>query len=126
MSLGPRNPWKVAKRGASIEPYLYYAKQGLATDVGNKAVFLWEKFPKFVLGFLVVSTLASFKVFEPSQLTSLANLSRWAFLLTFAGVGLNTNFREMSEQGIKPFIVGVVGEIMIAIVTLGMVVLFTS
>jgi len=101
---------------------LYYARQGLAKEIDNKAVFLWEKFPKFVLGFLVVSMLASAKTFDSTQLASLANLSRWAFLLTFAGVGLNTNFRGMLSQGAWPFVVGIVGEVIIAVVTLGLVI----
>lgn len=100
---------------------IYYAKLGMAKEVTNKGAFLWEKFPKFVLGFLVVSTLASMQVFDAGQLKSLANLSRWAFLLTFAGVGLNTNFRALLRQGPGPFIVGFIGELFIAAVTLGLV-----
>jgi uncharacterized membrane protein YadS len=42
-------------------------------------------------------------------------------LLTFAGVGLRTNLRELSKQGARPFIVGAVGEIVIALITLGLV-----
>jgi hypothetical protein len=60
--------------------------------------------------------------FNAGQIVALANLSRWAFLLTFAGVGLRTNFREMSKQGLRPFIVGALGEILIAGLTLGLVV----
>lgn len=101
---------------------LYYARQGLAKEIDNKAAFLWEKFPKFVLGFMVVSLLASVRVFDAEQLKSLANLSRWAFLLTFAGVGLNTNFRSLLKQGAGPFIVGTLGEVFIAVVTLGLVI----
>jgi len=56
-----------------------------------------------------------------SQLTSLANLSRWAFLLTFAGVGLRTSLRDLGKQGWRPFAVGAIGEIFIAILTLGLV-----
>jgi uncharacterized membrane protein YadS len=41
--------------------------------------------------------------------------------LTFAGVGLRTNFSEMRKQGLGPFAVGAIGEVVIAIVTLGMV-----
>jgi uncharacterized integral membrane protein (TIGR00698 family) len=99
----------------------YWAKQGLAKGIGNKTAFLWEKFPKFVLGFLAISLLASCKVFDKGQLVSLANLSRWAFLLAFAGVGLRTNFHELIKQGIRPFIVGALGEIVIAVLTLGLV-----
>lgn len=100
---------------------IYWAKRGQAEAVTNKARFLRAKFPKFVLGFLAISLLASFHFFTKDQLTSLANLSRWAFLLTFAGVGLRTNFRAMSRQGFRPFVVGALGEVLIAILTFGLV-----
>jgi uncharacterized integral membrane protein (TIGR00698 family) len=100
---------------------IYWAKRGQGTTVSNKALFLWKKFPKFVLGFLLISLLVSFHFFDKGEVTSLANLSRWAFLLTFAGVGLRTNFRDMSKQGLRPFIVGALGEVLIAALTLGLV-----
>jgi uncharacterized membrane protein YadS len=99
----------------------YWASQGQAQRVEGKAAFLWNKFPKFVLGFLLISMLATVGVFNQQQIGSLANLSRWAFLLTFAGVGLRTNFRELKLQGLRPFAVGAIGEAGIAAVTLGMV-----
>jgi uncharacterized integral membrane protein (TIGR00698 family) len=102
---------------------VYFASAGKARHVTNKAAFLWQKFPKFVLGFLVISLLASASFFTKPQLTGLANLSRWAFLLTFAGVGLRTNFREMRKQGLRPFVVGALGEVAIAAATLGFVLL---
>ena len=101
---------------------IYWASRGQATTVTNKAAFLWQKFPKFVLGFLLISILATYHFFTKDQTTALANLSRWAFLLTFAGVGLRTNFREMRKQGLRPFAVGAIGEVVIAIFTLGLVV----
>jgi uncharacterized integral membrane protein (TIGR00698 family) len=100
---------------------IYWASKGQATKVQNKAAFLWSKFPKFVLGFLVVSVIASIGLFSKPQLTAIGNLSRWAFLLTFAGVGLRTNLREMLKQGARPFLVGAIGEIAIAGLTLGLV-----
>jgi uncharacterized integral membrane protein (TIGR00698 family) len=101
---------------------IYWAKRGQASGVEKKASFLWQKFPKFVLGFLVVSVLVSAHTFTKTQVTALANLSRWAFLLTFAGVGLRTNIREMFKQGLRPFVAGAVGEVAIAVLTLGLVV----
>jgi uncharacterized integral membrane protein (TIGR00698 family) len=100
---------------------LYWASKGQAVGVQNKAAFLWNKFPKFVLGFLIVSLLATVGFFSNSGLLAVANLSRWAFLLTFAGVGLRTNFRELSKQGLRPLLVGVIGEVVIAVFTLGLV-----
>jgi uncharacterized integral membrane protein (TIGR00698 family) len=101
---------------------IYWATRGEAQTIDNKAAFLWNKFPKFVLGFIVVSLAATLGVFSKEQASDIANLSRWAFLLTFAGVGLSTDFREMRKQGLYPFIVGAAGEIGIAIVTLGIVI----
>jgi uncharacterized integral membrane protein (TIGR00698 family) len=100
---------------------LHWARKEGTEGVGNKAAFLWAKFPKFVLGFLVISAVATARVFSKDQLTSLANLSRWAFLLTFAGVGLRTNIAEMRKQGLRPFLVGALGEVAIAFLTLGLV-----
>jgi uncharacterized integral membrane protein (TIGR00698 family) len=100
---------------------IYWASKGQAAEVENKATFLWRKFPKFILGFLLISLLATIGFFSKPELLAVGNLSRWAFLLTFAGVGLRTNLRELSKQGARPFIVGAVGEIVIALITLGLV-----
>jgi uncharacterized integral membrane protein (TIGR00698 family) len=99
---------------------IYWARKAKHQAVGNKAAFLWQKFPKFVLGFLLISVLATVGVFSKPQLTDLANLSRWAFLLTFAGVGLQTNFAELRKQGLRPLAVGAIGEFAIAGITLAL------
>jgi uncharacterized integral membrane protein (TIGR00698 family) len=101
---------------------LYWVGQDQAREIANKGAFLWEKFPKFVLGFLVISAAATLGAFTTRQSADLANLSRWAFLFTFAGVGLRTNVRELAGQGWRPLVVGVVGEFAIAVLTLAMVV----
>ena len=100
---------------------VYWSSRGLAPDVEHKGVFLWRKFPKFILGFIALSILATSGFFTHTQLTSLTNLSRWAFLPAFAGVGLRTNLRDLGGQGWRPLIVGILGEIFIALVTLALV-----
>lgn len=101
---------------------VYFASREGRTVEGSRAGFVWKKFPKFVLGFLALSALASLEAFSKPQAKSIANLSRWAFLFTFAGVGLKTNFKELRRQGVRPLLVGAIGEIVIAILTLGLVV----
>ena len=68
--------------------------------------FLWKKFPKFVLGFLIVSILASMKVFSPWELKFLADFQRWMFALPSRELDSVPNFRTLLKQGSKPFIVG--------------------
>lgn len=100
---------------------VYWASQGQAHRIEHKALFLWQKFPKFILGFVAISLLATAGFFTKPQLTSLSNLSKWAFLPAFAGVGLRTHLRDLVNQGWRPILVGVIGEIFIALVTLGLV-----
>ena len=100
---------------------VYWASRGQAGVVDRKALFLWQKFPKFILGFIAISVLATVGFFSKSQLISLSNLSKWAFLPAFAGVGLRTQLRDLVHQGWRPIVVGVLGEIFIALVTLGLV-----
>jgi uncharacterized integral membrane protein (TIGR00698 family) len=100
---------------------IYWARKSQAKEIANKAAFVWQKFPKFVLGFLAISLLVTLGVFSKQQTNDLANLSRWAFLLTFAGVGLRTELREMRKQGLRPLVVGAIGEFAIAGITLAMI-----
>src|SRR6202451_4353799 len=50
---------------------IHWARKEGTQQVGNKAAFLWNKFPKFVLGFLLISAVATAHVFSKDQLTSL-------------------------------------------------------
>lgn len=100
---------------------VYWSSRGLAPDVKHKGLFLWQKFPKFILGFMAISVLATAGFFTKGQLTSLSNLANWAFLPAFAGVGLRTNLRDLTGQGWRPLIVGILGEVFIALVTLALV-----
>ncbi|MCL5046951.1 MAG: YeiH family protein [Actinobacteria bacterium] len=101
---------------------LVYARRGLTAQVQNKATFLWSRFPKFLLGFLAASILVSLGTFTPAQVKAIDALSKWAFLLTFAGVGLATQFSKM-RAGIKPFLVGLGVETAVTLVNLVMVML---
>jgi uncharacterized integral membrane protein (TIGR00698 family) len=100
---------------------VYWSSRGQAAVVEHKGLFLWQKFPKFILGFLAISVLATAGFFSKGQLVSLSNLSKWSFLPAFAGVGLRTNLRDLVGQGWRPLVVGILGEIFIALITLGLV-----
>ncbi len=108
---------------------LFWAARGRADQVAPgakaKAAFVWEKFPKFVLGFLAVSAIATAGWLSKGQAANLANVSKWAFLLTFAGVGLTTDIRQIARTGWRPLVVAIIGLTVVASVSLG-VVLLTS
>jgi uncharacterized integral membrane protein (TIGR00698 family) len=106
---------------------LYWAARGeadeLAPGAKAKAAFVWDKFPKFVLGFLAVSAVATAGWLSKGQLANVGNVSKWAFLLTFAGVGLSTDIRQIARTGWRPLVVAVIGLVVVAAVSLGLVLL---
>jgi len=109
---------------------LYWAARGQADEIAPgfkaKAAFVWEKFPKFVLGFLAVSAIATAHWLNKGQTANLANVSKWAFLLTFAGVGLTTDVRQIARTGWRPLVVAIIGLAVVASVSLGLVLLTTN
>ena len=66
---------------------------------------IWNRFPKFIIGFFVASLVASFIVLP---LTSGAEVKAingvldqyksWAFVLAFTSIGLDTNFKSLAKQ----------------------------
>ncbi|HCJ11067.1 MAG TPA: putative sulfate exporter family transporter [Clostridiales bacterium] len=99
---------------------LTYARRGMTAEVTDKARFLWDRFPKFVLGFLALSLAATFGLLAQESVKAMADFSKWLFLLTFAGVGLSTEFSRM-KAGLKPFAVGFVVEALVSVMTIGMI-----
>ncbi len=99
---------------------LHYARKGITGEVQNKAAFLWSRLPKFLIGFLAFSLLATIGFITPAQASVLNNVSKWLFMVTFAGVGLSTDFRRL-RAGIKPFLVGFGVETVVSVVTFALV-----
>ncbi len=66
------------------------------------AIEIWNRFPKFVLGFMVASLVFSF-VLDPAIVNkvkgSLGGIRTWWFALAFTSIGLETNFSELSRLG---------------------------
>lgn len=95
---------------------------------------IWHRFPKFVLGFIGASIL--FSIIDVSLGKELGSaimsngivnggtkaLRDWFFALSFAAIGLSTNFRELAKyfKGGKPVILYVCGQSFNLVLTLAM------
>ena len=73
-------------------------RQGSATGEKPSASIIWERFPKFVLGFIAASVLFSFAL-SPEYVDSTKGLMKglrtWWFALAFVCIGLETRFRDL-------------------------------
>ena len=73
-------------------------RSGSATGERPSASIIWERFPKFVLGFIVASLLFSFVLgaeFVDSTKSLMRGLRTWWFALAFVCIGLETRFRDL-------------------------------
>ena len=96
---------------------------------------IWQRFPKFILGFIVASLVFSF-VLQPtvgadttaSVIKHLGQFKNWAFALAFTSIGLETNFKELGEQmrGGKPVLLYVIGQLFNIVLTFAAVWLLLS
>lgn len=100
---------------------MYWAAKGAAKEIKHKGLFLWQKFPKFVLGFFIFAILSTVGFFNKADITSLKHLYKWFFLFTFAGIGLRTNIKELRILGARPFYCGVIAEAAVAAFNLAIV-----
>ena len=83
---------------------------------------IWERFPKFVIGFIAASLVFSF--FVPAEVNaavkgSLKNLQGLWFALAFTSIGLETNFKDLfGRNSKKPFYAFLIAQGFNVIVTL--------
>lgn len=87
------------------------------------AMEIWNRFPKFVIGFLAVSIICSIvsgnlgndlaaSMIDKGVVSVAKAFRGWMFALAFVSIGLATNFRDLAQyfKGGKPIILYVVGQ----------------
>jgi uncharacterized integral membrane protein (TIGR00698 family) len=93
-------------------------REKMAETASSTLRGLVKHFPKFALGLIVFSALATFQFWSPSAVSSLNHLYRWAFLLGFAGVGLRTSLSRLRTRGLRPLILALGVQTMTAVIML--------
>jgi len=86
----------------------------------SSAAEIWHRFPKFVLGFLLASTIIALisrgfdyatykKEVLPALVGPLQAFRTWAFTFAFLSIGLTTRLREFVSIGARPFYAFTIG-----------------
>lgn len=106
----------------AISIYWSYTKHPLSKESKPTAGVIWERFPKFVIGFIAASLLFSF-VISPEQAapvkSPLKNLQGLWFALAFTSIGLETRFADLfNKDSRKPLYAFLVAQGFNIIITL--------
>jgi len=111
---------------------VYFARTSDGAVKNPGAGVIWERFPKFILGFIGTSIVFSIihGLLEPAIATSFLedgviksyskNLRGWFFCLAFVSIGLSSNFRELKThfKSGKPLILYLCGQTLNILLTL--------
>lgn len=77
------------------------ATAGERTDL--RAV--WTRFPKFLLGFVLVALLANAGILDAGARAVLDGVVGWLFTLAFVGLGIELDPRKLRATGVRPMAV---------------------
>jgi uncharacterized membrane protein YadS len=69
------------------------------------AAIIWQRFPKFVLGFIIASLIFTFGWISKDGSAAIAAMKDWAFCLAFVCMGLELSAEGFKKMGWSPVIV---------------------
>ncbi|WP_082146862.1 putative sulfate exporter family transporter [Halostagnicola sp. A56] len=65
---------------------------------------LWQRFPKFIIGFIALIFITSIGFLSPREIHSIENAYEWLFLLAFVGLGTELEFQQLRSSGLRPIV----------------------
>jgi uncharacterized membrane protein YadS len=102
---------------ASVIACYWNSRQGADGDQAKKEfrwIMLWDKFPKFTLGFIITSSILTGimqgvrgTLEEDALPRAVASMNRWWFAISFVGIGITTNIKTVFEKAWKSGVIQV-------------------
>lgn len=82
-------------------------------------MMIWTRFPKFVLGFMLVSALASVGAFSAPLVREIGTATQWVFALAFVCIGIEFSVSDLRQAGWKPVLVYLAATVFNTLLALG-------
>lgn len=97
----------------------FAVREGKASQQRPSPRMIWDRFPKFVLGFVAASVLYTLGVIDGGKGTLIDTLKNWAFTFAFVGMGLELSATEFRTLGWRPITVFLITTIFNLVLALG-------
>jgi len=81
--------------------FAFAVNQGVRGEEPRPRI-LWDRFPKFVIGFVLVMLFSSAGWVTPALAKEIDTASKWLFTLSFVCIGLDFSLRELLGAGWRP------------------------
>jgi len=98
---------------------LFFASRDVENHQKPDARMIWDRFPKFVLGFILASVLYTVGVIDGGRGTAIDALKNWFFTLAFVCMGLELSLADFRLMGWKPVVVFLIVTIFNTLLALG-------
>lgn len=107
----------------------WYAKKSLgagpqsASQTGSRKFNAAKAFPWFLFGYFLMAGLNTAGYFSKTGIDGLTWFGRFLITIAMAGIGLNTVFSAFKKVGLKPLVVGLLGALVVAGVSIVLIAL---
>ncbi len=98
---------------------LFFASRDAENQQKPSARMIWDRFPKFVLGFILASILYTVGVIDGGKGTAIDALKNWFFTLAFVCMGLELSLADLRSMGWKPVVVFLIVTVFNTLLALG-------
>ncbi len=93
----------------------WFTRAYLQEAAQEKRKVNWAKaFPWFLFGYFIMAGLNTAGYFSAKGISGLTWLGRFLIVVSMAGIGLNTLFGAFKKVGLKPLLVGLLGALVVA------------
>jgi len=97
---------------------IWYTRSRTAERAGEGGkINVAKAFPWFLFGFFIMAILGTKGFFTSTGLGYFKSWGKFLILMGMAGIGMNTRLDSFKGIGIKPFIVGLIGAVIVAAVS---------
>ncbi len=99
----------------------YTRKRSVYSAREGKKLNWIKAFPWFLFGYFLMAILGTKGFFTEAGIASFETWGKFLLLMGMAGIGMNTQLDSFRGTGIKALIVGLIGSITVAMVSLGLI-----